>query len=237
MPRMPRATPRPLWQQDLLVAVIALLALIAWDASGADLWAMSQVGGAEGFAWREHWLTSRVLHQGGRAAGWVVFGLLLLGIWWPLPFARALPRAARVWWVGATLACVALIPLLKARSLSSCPWDLAEFGGAAQYVSHWLRGVADGGPGRCFPSGHASAAFAFLSGWFALRVHAPRAARWWLLGVLLAGLLFGGAQMMRGAHYPSHTAWTGWICFVLCAALSQIVPALRGDRNGGTLAA
>ena len=40
MPRMPSATPRPLWQQDLLVAVLALLALIAWDASGADLWAV-----------------------------------------------------------------------------------------------------------------------------------------------------------------------------------------------------
>lgn len=224
---------RPLWLYDLIVIVIAGLALLAWDFSGADLWAVRQVAGPDGFPWRRHWLMSDVLHQGGRVAGWIVFAVLVVGIWRPLPFARALPKAVRVWWVLATLVCASVIPLLKARSLTSCPWDLIEFGGKAQYVSHWLRGVTDGGPGRCFPSGHASAAFAFLSGWFALRLYAPRAARWWLAGVLAAGVLFGGAQMLRGAHYPSHTLWTGWICLVLCAVLSRFVPALRGGRQVG----
>jgi len=225
---------RPLWLYDLIVIAVAGLALLAWDFSGGDLWAVRQVAGPDGFPWRRHWLTSDVLHRGGRIAGWLVFAVLVVGIWRPLPFARALPKAVRVWWVLATLACASVIPLLKARSLTSCPWDLIEFGGSAQYVSHWVRGVVDGGPGRCFPSGHASAAFAFLSGWFALRLHAPRAARWWLAAVLLAGVVFGGAQMLRGAHYPSHTLWTGWICFVLCAVLSRLVPALRGDRKVGT---
>jgi membrane-associated PAP2 superfamily phosphatase len=58
-----------------------------------------------------------------------------------------------------------------------------------------------------------------------------------LAGVLVGGVVFGGAQMLRGAHYPSHTMWTGWICFVLCAALSRIVPALRGPSKHGTLTA
>ena len=231
------STARPLWHTDLAVALAGLIALVAWDFSGADLTVARQLAGPGGFPWRDHWLTSGVLHQGGRAVGWALFALLLVGIWRPLPFARALPRAVRVWWVLATLACVSVIPLLKARSQTSCPWDLAEFGGVAQYVSHWARGVADGGPGHCFPSGHASTGFAFLSGWFALRRHAPRAARWWLAGVLLAGAVFGAAQLWRGAHYPSHTLWTGWICFVLCALLSRIPPALRDRPNGGTLAA
>ena len=149
------STARPLWHTDLAVALAGLIALVAWDFSGADLTVARQLAGPGGFPWRDHWLTSGVLHQGGRAVGWALFALLLVGIWRPLPFARALPRAVRVWWVLATLACVSVIPLLKARSQTSCPWDLAEFGGVAQYVSHWARGVADGGPGHCFQIGRA----------------------------------------------------------------------------------
>jgi membrane-associated PAP2 superfamily phosphatase len=29
------------------------------------------------------------------------------------------------------------------------------------------------------------------------------------------GLLFGLVQTLRGAHYPSHTLWTGWICWAV----------------------
>ena len=76
------------------------------------------------------------------------------------------------------LLCVLVVPALKRLSSTSCPWDLALFGGVARHLSHWRWGVADGGAGHCFPSGHAVAAFAFISGWFALRSHDPRAARW-----------------------------------------------------------
>jgi membrane-associated PAP2 superfamily phosphatase len=108
------------------------------------------------------------------------------------------------------------VPAIKRVSLTSCPWDLAEFGGAAQYVSHWRWGVGDGGAGHCFPSGHAAGAFAFLSGYFVLRPHEARWARRWLIGVLVVGALFGTAQLVRGAHYPSHTLWTAWLCWAIC---------------------
>jgi membrane-associated PAP2 superfamily phosphatase len=113
---------------------------------------------------------------------------------------------------------VLLVPLIKRVSLTSCPWSLAEFGGAASYVSHWAWGRTDGGPGHCFPSGHASGAFSFLAGWWALRVSAPRAARWWLVLTVVVGLVFGWGQMMRGAHYASHTLWTAWICWAVTVA-------------------
>jgi len=218
---------RALWRQDLLVCGVCLLALLAWDASGLDMTMVRAWGSPQGFAWREQWLTRNLLHEGGRLLGWAVFAVLLVGIWKPLPFARPLPKPVRVWWALSTLACVALIPLLKRASHTSCPWDLAEFGGVAQHVSHWAWGLRDGGPGGCFPSGHASGAFAFLSGWFALRLDAPRAARWWLAGTLCFAAAFGWAQMARGAHYPSHTLWTGWVCLALLTALSALRPELR----------
>ncbi|MDN3919090.1 phosphatase PAP2 family protein [Roseateles violae] len=203
-----------LWS-DLLVALLGLAMLLAWDGSGLDLALVRHWGDAQGFAWREHWLTAKVLHEGGRAAAWLLALVLIVNCFKPLWPRQT--RTERLGWLAMTVFCVVLIPLLKHQSQTSCPWDLAEFGGVAHYVSHWHIGVADGGPGRCFPSGHASSAFAFLSGFFALRRAYPRSARAWLLGVLLVGTLFGWTQMARGAHYASHTMWTAWICWCCCA--------------------
>ena len=208
------AAPRPCWRAtDLKAGLFTLLLLLAWDASGLDHAAMQLVGNAHGFVWQQHALTRGLLHDGGRVLGWAVAALLLLNVWRPL--FGGLTRAERVRWLLVTLACVAVVPAFKQLSHTSCPWDLAEFGGVARYVSHWQLGVVDGGPGRCFPSGHATAAFGFIGGWFVLRGRHPRAARAWLAAVLLAGLAFGGTQYLRGAHYPSHTLWTAWLCWLI----------------------
>jgi len=83
-----------------------------------------------------------------------------------------------------------------------------------------LWGVPDGGPGHCFPSGHGVAAFAFLGLYFLWRPHRPQAARRVLVGVWVVGSLFGMAQLLRGAHYPSHTFWSAWLCWAICATAS-----------------
>lgn len=94
-------------------------------------------------------------------------------------------------------------------------------------MSHWHFGLADGGPGHCFPSGHAVAAFAFFAMYFLWRGHDPRLARRWLAGVLAAGAVFGFAQLARGAHYPSHTLWSAWICWTICVAVSAWAASRR----------
>jgi membrane-associated PAP2 superfamily phosphatase len=195
-----------------------LLVVVLWDVAGLDLPLARLYGSPQGFVWRDHWLTGGVLYGGTRMMAWAVFGVLVLGVWWPLRFVKGLSRRERVWWLGTTLLCAALIPLLKQASSTSCPWSLAEFGGGlARHVSHWALGVDDGGTGRCFPSGHASTAFAFLAGWYALRARAPVAARAWLIVTVAAGLGLGWVQMMRGAHYLSHALWTGWVCWSVAA--------------------
>ena len=104
------------------------------------------------------------------------------------------------------------------------------------HVSHWAWGVFDGGAGHCFPSGHAAGAFCFLSGYFLLRAHRPRLARVWLAGTLLAGVLFGLAQTLRGAHYPSHTLWSAWLCAALCVAAQRSATASATDSTSGAIA-
>ena len=106
---------------------------------------------------------------------------------------------------------MALVPLHKRISLTSCPWSLREFGGVAEYVSHWLPGVADGGPGGCFPSGHAVAAFGFFAVYFLWRGHRPALARAVLAAVLVTGALFALAQLACGVHSLSHVQWSAWL--------------------------
>lgn len=216
--------------RDLAWLAAGFWLLVGWDVVGADLTVARWFGSATGFALREAWWTNGLLHEGGRRLAWVVLLVLVVGIWRPLPAFAGLTTRERIGWVLITLAAVLLVPSIKRVSLTSCPWDMAEFGGVAQYVSHWRWGVGDGGPGHCFPSGHGTGAFAFLSGFFVLRPHRPRLARKWLGGVLTLGALFGGAQLARGAHYPSHTLWTAWFCWVVCLAGHRVMEITNTDR-------
>lgn len=226
----------PLQAYHLSWTLATLAALLAWDATGADLALARLFGDAHGFALRDHWLWSRVLHEGMRPLGWLVVGWLGLGLVWPLGVLRRLDRGSRVQLLLGSLASLVVIQLFKHASTSSCPWDLRLFGGVADHVSHWAGQIADGGPGHCFPAGHASAGFAFFSGYFVLRPVAPRWARRWLLATLCAGLLLGLAQQVRGAHFMSHTGWTAWLCWstawlldVAVRLWAHIARALRVD--------
>ena len=64
-------------------------------------------------------------------------------------------------------------------------------------------------------------AFAYLAGGWALARAYPRSARVWLLGVVVLGTVYGLGQMLRGAHYPSHTMWTGWMCWAVTLAAAR----------------
>ena len=225
-------------QLKLVLATAVMLGLLlAWDASGQDLALAHLSGGASGFALRDHWLLSGVMHQGGRLLAWLLVLLLSLGLWWPRGFLRELSWSARLQLVLSCWLSVLVVSLLKSASATSCPWDLHEFGGVAQYLPHWSGfWRADGGGGHCFPAGHASAGFAFVGGYFALRREAPRLAGRWLLAAVAAGLLLGLAQQLRGAHFMSHTLWSGALCWLSAWALdlgwrawarrrAQLVPA------------
>jgi len=211
--------------------LIAFVFLLAWDASGLDLPVARFFATPAGFALRDNAFLVQVMHEGAKTLSWVLVIGLFLAIARPVGFLRRLDRFERAQLALATVAGVLVVTLIKHASRTSCPWDLDAFGGVAHYVSHWSWGQGDGGPGRCFPAGHASAAFAFLGGWFVLRRHAPRAAGVWLSLTLLAGAVFGLGQQMRGAHYLSHTLWTAWICWVVGGAIDALAQAWRARRT------
>lgn len=210
------APPLPPWRLASGWVVAALLTIL-WEWSGLDTVAMQWVGTPIGFPLQHAWWLERVLHEGVRQAAVLAFAALWVWALWPLgaPAPTRRERAAAM--ALATLSLLA-VNLIKNQSLTSCPWDWRQFGGVAERVAHWRWGVADGGPGRCFPGGHASSAFAFMAlclPWLAPAAGTSRrrvVGFRWLGGAMAAGLLAGAVQMLRGAHPPSHTLWTLLIC-------------------------
>jgi membrane-associated PAP2 superfamily phosphatase len=202
-----------------LYSLVALMLLLGWDASGLDLWMARLFGSVAGFPAVSHWFWRGVMHEPMRNLGWLLELALLVGIFRPFGPLKRLPLPRRLQLALAPLVALVAVSGIKLHTLTSCPWDLKEFGGVATHVSHWALGVADGGNGGCFPAGHASAGFAFVAGFFVFRHTMPRLATRWLLGALCAGLLLGLAQQVRGAHFMSHTLWTAWICWVVAAVV------------------
>lgn len=214
--------------------MIALLLLLAWDALALDLPLARLSGSLNGFPLRETWLLSVVLHEDARRLSWVVMIALILAIWWPIGVLRRLSRGERAGMVLGALLALLAVSALKSISRTSCPWDLTEFGGVAHYVTHWAFGKLDGGGGRCFPAGHASAGFAFVAGYFWLQNKAPGSARAWLFIVMAIGFILGIAQQLRGAHYMSHTLWAAWVCWTTAAlawGVQQAITQRIAQRN------
>ena len=205
------------WRPLLAVAIALILLAALWDLSALDLPLSHKFGSADGFPLKENWWLRAVLHDGmAWLSRFLYLGILLLA-WRPRGLACEFTARERGYVVVAVLLVALAVNLTKRMSLTSCPWDLIEFGGTAHWVSHWAWGVRDGGAGRCFPSGHASASLSFLPLAIPLLASAvPLRQRigWRCLALVLGfGLILGVVQLVRGGHYLSHTLWALPFCW------------------------
>jgi len=122
---------------------------------------------------------------------------------------------ARVGRPGLFVALLTLItvPVLvgasKANTNVFCPSEIRRYGGDVPYVKVLERFPADDRParkGRCFPAGHSSGGFALIG---LLWLRRSRAWRNGIIALTMAtGWWMGGYQMLKGAHYLSHTLVT-----------------------------
>jgi membrane-associated PAP2 superfamily phosphatase len=100
---------------------------------------------------------------------------------------------------------------LKRASNTHCPWDLERYGGSAPYIRLLESMPAGVEAGHCLPGGHASSALwliALAAFWLPQQ---PRKALGVGVAMLLFGLGVGWVQQMRGAHFLTHTLWSGWV--------------------------
>jgi len=123
---------------------------------------------------------------------------------------------------------LATVPALAGWGKSTtnvfCPSEIRRYGGEVPFVKLCAPYPADDRPerrGHCFPAGHASGGFALLGlAWV-------RGSRRWGRGALALGLgagwWMGGYQMLKGAHYLSHTVTTMLVAGIIALAWRQVI--------------
>jgi membrane-associated PAP2 superfamily phosphatase len=166
----------PLVSRVFLGTLLSLALLLAWDHSGLDLWMAHWFGSAAGFAYEDHWFWRGTLHDDIRWLPWGVELALLAAVARPFGALRQLAVERRVQLALTTLASLLVVSTLKLHSLTSCPWELHEFGGTVAYVSHWAWGVHDGGSGGAFRR-PCLGGFCVSGRFFAFRHALPRTAQ------------------------------------------------------------
>lgn len=218
---------RTLW------AVIGLLiaALAVFELTGVDLWLQDFFYNPAAHRWLVDpaWYWPRMIFYQGAKGVIIAFGVGMLVVAagprrWRAFFGVPADGRKDLWIAFLTLASVpALIGYGKATTNVFCPYDIERYGGDVPYVRVFERYPEGRRPerqGRCFPAGHASGGFALLA---LAGLGRTRRGRWLGAGIgLLAGWWMGLYQMLKGAHYLSHTVVTmlvAWIVFLCWRAL------------------
>lgn len=130
--------------------------------------------------------------------------------------------------IGVAVLTLATVPALVGFGKSTTniffPSEIRRYGGDVPYVRLFEAHPAQAGEtrrGHGFPAGHASGGFALI----ALAGLRPER-RWRLFGWALglgAGWWMGGYQMLKGAHYLSHTVVTMVLAWIILLAWQRIL--------------
>jgi membrane-associated PAP2 superfamily phosphatase len=202
---------------------------------GGDQWLADQLYRLEGHHWalQNAWVTSHLVHKAGK---WTSTAAALAAIVLCTHAWRSERASAWRWPLLYLVLAVALgtgvVSLLKSVTNMDCPWDLARYGGAREYIGLFASRPHDMARGICFPAGHSSAGYAWISLYFfALMVRPAWCWRGLAVG-LVAGGVFGMSQQLRGAHFLSHDLWTLATCWLVSLSLYLAVqPLLQRSRS------
>lgn len=193
---------------DILVAT----ALFHWQG-GINIWPL-----------RHGWITEDVLHTGGRHLVILLVVIVLTALVASYFSVRFRPyRRGLIYLLLSVMSTLLIVRFGKNVSHMDCPWDLTLFGGAKLYVPLFSAVPADGGLGQCFPAGHSSGGFAWVALYYVAVLFVPQKAKWGLFFGLCLGLVFGGAQQLRGAHFLSHDVWSAMIAWTMATFLFYLM--------------
>jgi len=204
----------------------ALLASAVLMGAGGDQWLADRLYALQGGHWQlQHaWATQSLVHKGGKWLSTAAALLVMLLYFHHGRHSRDRVLRAALLYLVVTLALgTAAVSLLKSVTHMDCPWDLARYGGSHPFIGLLQARPADLGPGGCFPAGHASAGYGWVGLYFFALLWRPTW-RWAGLAIGLgAGIVFGIAQQLRGAHFASHDLWTLMVCWGVALGLYLLV--------------
>ncbi len=124
-----------------------------------------------------------------------------------------------------------LVPLIVAGAKHitnvHCPRELRIYGGTnsdTKLLNNCHKQYVQAKRGKCFPAGHATTGFAFMSLFFAFRNRKLR-----ILGLalgLILGWIAGIYQMLRGEHFLSHTVVTMILSWLVIICIKEFITAI-----------
>jgi membrane-associated PAP2 superfamily phosphatase len=205
------ASYRNLMLWPILIATALLLVLEGLDGNRLIADHIYDWGGGQ-WLLRRHAVTSFWIHPGGKYLSLLLW-CTALTLWWRAPKLSAWRRSLRFLWL-ATLLATCVISLLKLLTNIDCPWDMQLYGGARPYFDLFEARPAWLHASGCFPSGHASAGYAWVALYFFFADVRPQ---WRFAGLFLGlalGLVFGISQQLRGAHFASHDVAALLVCWL-----------------------
>jgi membrane-associated PAP2 superfamily phosphatase len=214
---------------DIYLTSIVLIGLMfLFHQTFLDEWVASHFFLApQQWIYRDNFFLEKILHKGG-----VILTIVLLVLFvgrWLILFKKPDQKLQRDY-VGfiviASLLTILSIFFLKQISTLPCPWNSLAFGGGANPPTLWKMFSSDLPSSHCFPGGHSSGGYAFLSIYFGFTfIYGKRMFITCLPGVLI-GLTFGITQQLRGAHFLSHDVATILIS-ILCSWLTSLIFTYR----------
>lgn len=216
--------------RTLRPAILVLVATFLFlEFTGIDIWVQDHFYNFQTHAWLVDAaapLPKLLLYTGPKAFVWVIaLTLLAAAIFYNrLGFLKT-PRR-NLWIAVLTIATApALVALGKATTNTFTPSQIRHYGGHVPYVKvieRYPEGDKPAKRGRAFPAGHASGGFALLALAGLASTRRGRA-----IGIAI-GLTFGTAmglyQMIKGAHYLSHTLFTANFCWIMFLSWRKIIP-------------
>jgi len=217
------------------LAVALLLGSIAlFELTGVDLWLQDHFYNATTHRWvvdEKEPVGRAIFYNGPKAVVWAVALAVLAFAAGPSRWRERFQFNRRGLWLA--LLVIGTVPALaglgKKYTNIFCPSEIRRYGGDVAYVRLCESYPVDDKPprhGGCFPAGHASGGFALLG------LLAVRNTRRWrnsaIAAALLLGWWMGTYQMLKGAHYLSHTVTTmlvAWIIVLLWQRALRIPPS------------
>lgn len=101
------------------------------------------------------------------------------------------------------------------------PSEIQQLGGTETYLPPLMIGHSK--MFKSFPSGHATAGFAYLGFFFILRRRHKALARIALVLAIFFGLLMGAGRIVAGGHFLSDVLWAGYLTFLAASVLYHFV--------------
>ena len=200
----------------VLFALIVFFLAVYAEYSGLDLWIAHQFYDPANNQWpfRSLFATETLLHDFAQTLVKLIGLVTIVMVIISRVFESLTPyRTPLTYLLLASATGPLIVTFLKNITHIQIPWHLAEFGGDMPYI-RLFDSVDQTLPiGHAFPGGHSSAGFAFFSVYFLFHYYAPSYRYYGLAIPLALGLLFGGDQEIRGAHFVSHDLMSLFICW------------------------